>query len=589
MPNEYRIWRAPRSDFAGLVSHEMNDLTDETYTAATTYDDDELSAIAESGFNAIWVHGLLQHIVNVEPFPELGKNHLMHKVALREVIGRAARHGIKVFIYMQPPRSVTISNREFWDRHPEVGGQEELRDSCDDDSIRVTVRALCTSTEPVRAWLKNAASQLVEELPGLGGIILITSSEFPAHCYSKRQKDDPRCRIECPNCRTRHPADIVVEIINLIRDGVREVSAETAVVAWNWSWTMWGIKPPCREIIDRLPSDVILMADFERGGYKDMWQRPRHYFNEYSLTYAGPSELCLGSFDVAGKRGMPTMSKLQFGTTHELATVVNLPLMRSVFQKAFYQKYADTTGFMGCWNFGNFTSTNTNAFNYFLSADCPDDETDALVSFAKAFFPGCDAPLLAECWQKFTEAMEYYPFCIPLIYNGPMNHTLAYTEMYVPGKLTGKKAGPGHYIVDRGDDLSDTFEQDTAVFPLDEIITRFDKLKIAWDDVLDDYIAALASCPAPEAAREVGSGAICGAVWHSTANTYKVFRLRRDWDKSLRNEFMDIVRDELEVLPRVLPYVEADSRQGYHGEARGHMFDPQSIKNKISVLEGLLK
>lgn len=594
MKNEHRIWRSDKSEFAGLLSKTPNDLNDETCVALAIYDDNELSTIAKSGFNAIWVHCIINNIVNVEPFPELGKNHMEHKSALRVLIERAARHGLKVFIYTQAARAVPVLNREFWDRHPDVGGQEDSYAACDGDSTQVAVRSLCTSTAPVRTWLKNAARQMAEELPGLGGIFMTTASERPSHCYGRRQMDDhpnPSWRIQCPRCRERRPEDIVVEIINLMRDGVREASDRIEVIAWNWSWTMWGISPPCHAIIDRLPEDVILMADFERGGRKDLWRRPGWFINEYSLAYAGPSELCLGVFDVARKRGMRVMSKLQLGTTHELASVVSLPLLDNVFKKAAYHRLSETAGFLGCWNFGNSLGTNTAAFNYFLSPACPNNEAEALENFAVSYFPGCDAGLLAESWRRFTAAMDYYPFSVPFLYNGIVNYTLAYTQMWVFGKLSGESAGPSHLIVPRGDELSFAFDyaawgmEESTVFSLDEIIVRLGKLASAWAEALETLKSSLVKCSRLNARNEVGNAAICGAAWRSAFNTYKAYRLRRCWNDSLRSELTAIAADELEVLRAVLPHVENDPRQGYHAEAHGHMFDAASIKNKMLILQ----
>ena len=51
------------------------------------------------------------------------------------------------------------------------------------------------------------------------------------------------------------------------------------------------------------------------------------------------------------------------------------------------------------------------------------------------------------------------------------------------------------------------------------------------------------------------------------------------------NEFRHIVNAELEVLRTVLPYVENDSRQGFHAEAGCRLFDPERIRAKIGMLE----
>lgn len=45
------------------------------------------------------------------------------------------------------------------------------------------------------------------------------------------------------------------------------------------------------------------MAGCERGGRMDLAEHPGHKIDEYSLTYSGPSELCLGVLEVAGELG----------------------------------------------------------------------------------------------------------------------------------------------------------------------------------------------------------------------------------------------------------------------------------------------
>jgi len=286
------------------------------------------------------------------------------------------------------------------------------------------------------------------------------------------------------------------------------------------------------------------------------------------------------------------MSKLQIGTTHELASVVSLPLLSNIFKKASFQRRCDSAGFMGCWNFGNHISTNTAAFNYFASPASPDNEEDALKSFGASYFPGADASRLAESWRLFAGAMDYYPLSNPFIYRGPVNYTLSYHEIYVPGELTGLSSGPSHLVVKRGDELSDAFNCSHSyapkdVFSLNEVITRLEKLASAWDRAVELLRKSLSHCPDMKARNEIGNAVICGAVWHSACNTFKIYRLRRNWKDSARAELMDIAGDELKVLREVLPYVEQDPRQGYHAEAHGYMFDPEGIGKKIRVLETL--
>ena len=102
--------------------------------------------------------------------------------------------------------------------------------------------------------------------------------------------------------------------------------------------------------MNALPDDVILMAGFERGGRKKILDKMR-VIDEYSLSYVGPSATFRRCADLARKRGLPIMAKLQIGTTHELATVPSLPLIGNLYDKVKAFKKLKIRSYMGCWNF----------------------------------------------------------------------------------------------------------------------------------------------------------------------------------------------------------------------------------------------
>jgi hypothetical protein len=580
----YRIWRSAESVFGDEICpdglHGIE--TDETLSAVQVYTEEELQKIADAGFNAIWVHGLLRHLVKVEPFPELGMHAEIQINAMRQLIKRAGQYGIKVFIYMQPPRALPQSDTDFWDNHLDVWGEEDVCHG-------IAVRRLCTTTVKVQQWLKNAGEALAQNLSDLAGIILITSSEFPSHCYSHRRRFIPTewsPVIECPRCRKFEPETVVAELISAIRNGIRAASSEMEIAAWNWSWS-WNADSEGK-IIEQLPSDIILLTDFERGGYKDLYRRPDFYMDEYSLAYAGPSEKCRMTFEAAQRRGMRFMTKLQLGTTHELASVVSLPMFGSLYDKAVFHRNENLVGFMGCWNFGNaLPSSNVNAFNFFVSNDCPSDKDSALLEFAKRYFPGVKTELLLEAWNIFEQAMDYYPFTIAFLYHGPQNHTLSYKEMYVPGPLGGKPAGRSWKFDERGDDLTNSYRLHHTQFTLDDLIERVGKLAAVWQCGVNILKQSFKGCEDKKNLDELGNAVICGAVWKSTENTYRIFQLRKNWNESKREGFLRIVDDELSILNEVLPWVKRDPRQGFHIEPHGYMFNAETIAAKISILEKL--
>ncbi len=588
---QYRIWRSPYARFGGLNSLCPDDSTDETVTALHTYTDSELKNIAENGFNAFWVHAVPANIARSDLFPEFGKNAERHMDNMSRLIERADRFGLKVFLYFQPVRSVAAGNVEFWKNHADCIGQHE---TATEQVLKANLNqgiemyCLCTSVPKVKQWVRGAASQMAEKLPGLGGVILITGSEYPGHCYSHRTKVNPTewsPLIECPRCRERQPHEVAAELVNLVRDGIREHSASMEIIAWNWSWTSW-LKTPCRPLLELLPHDVTVMACCERGGTMDLAERPNHPVNEYSLIYGGPSEVCTGTLAEAEKLGMRQMTKLQLGATHELANVVSLPMMNSIYAKADWHRKHPDVGYMGCWNCGNFFSANTYGFNYFLRPARPDGREEAIRAFAGHYFPGCDAWLVAKAWDNFEHAAKYFPYAIPFLYRGVHTCALSYAEIFRAEKLRGTPFGCSYLpLAERGDDLTGSFTMQPHEFTLDELIGHLGKMAVLWRRGVDFLAEGLEGC---DEKHELGNAVICGCIWQSSENIYRAWRLRRNWEDSRRIELKHIVLSELETVGTALPWVEKDERQGWHGEAFERFFDPESMRRKALFLEAVL-
>lgn len=576
-----KIWRTPFSAF-GVSSRRQNDLEDETIHAVDAYTDDVLANIAAAGFNGIWVHGLLHHLVSTPDFPEFGPHAAVHQQKMNQLIERAAGHGVRVYIYMQPPRAIPVEEEAFWRRHSDIGGQEEELNG--DTSEVFKVRALCTSTPQVKQYLRQASSALARALPGLGGVILITASEYPAHCYSRRGRilgaagEVIESALECPRCAARSAPEVIAEVIKLVRDGIREATQSMDVIAWNWSWTFFA-PSPCLEIINRLPQDVSVMADFERGGWRITPDNRRQWIDEYSIGFAGPSEQFTATLAATRRRGLTMLAKLQFGTTHELATMPNLPALGNLFIKADFIRRNKLAGFMGCWNFGNMLTANSAGFNYFLSAGAPETQLPALEAFAALYFPGCRPDLVREAWLKFGAALEYYPFSIPYLYMGPTNYALGYLSH--PAPLEGKSAGRSWLNDERGDELQECL----CGFTIGEITRDLDRLAAIWRDgvtLLRQGLNCLDHCHARE---ELANAAVCAAVFQSTANLFRFYKLRRHWREELRKDYRSIAEAELKLLREALPYLEEDRRLGFHSEAHVYMFDAAKIRSKIQAIE----
>ena len=573
MNDTIRIWRSPQSNFGCFQKHP-DPWKEETVTAVDAYSDDELAKIAASGFNAIWVHGNLNTVVRTEIFPELGADAELHQQQLNALIQKAVRHGLWVFMYCQPFRALPADD-PFWKNHREVAGQQEVLE--DEAGHKLEMLSLCPSTTEVKTYLYQAAAELAEKIPELGGVILISASEYPSHCWGRRgrimQADGSfiDAKIECPRCAQRKPESVVAELIQLLRDGIRSVSPDIAVIAWNWSWTFY-VPSPCSEIISALPKDVILLVDFERGGHKTILGKDQE-INEYSLGYAGPSEQFMESLEAAKKRGLKVMAKLQFGTTHELATVPNLPVMENVFIKADTLRRLNLAGFMGCWNFGNMITANTAGFNAFLSGRFPAIQEDALCAFAAEYFPGCNPEGVTAAWLKFGDAMNFYPFSSSFLYSGPIN--FSFILPMEPGPLNGKPVGRSWLLDERGDDMAAAL----ADYTINEVISGLDQLAAKWLNGVEQFSAAAGN--SSHAQEEQNTAEVCGRAFRSAANFCKVYRLRKNWTAECLPEFKQIITDEIANLKAVLPILEADKRFGYHIEAHGYQYDAAGVTAQI--------
>ena len=584
----YRIWRSPYSSFGGTSAELPDDRTDETYTAPEHYKDELLREIAANGFNGIWIHARFAHITHTDAFPESGVHAGEHLDRLSGLIERAERYGIKVFLYGQPLRSVPEADRRFWRNHAECAGQTEYL--TEENTVtgvrrRYQTVALCSSVDAVKSFVEESAAQIAEKLPGLGGVILITATEFPGHCYQRRHKVNPTAcypLIECPRCREREPWEVAAELITLFRNGIRRHSADISVIAWNWSWQEC-LPAPCRPLLELLPRDVVVMADFERGGVIDLPERPGFEINEYSLLYPGPSESFQNTYHACRELGMNVMSKLQLGATHELGSVVSLPNMINIRKKALWHRTHPDAGYMGCWNFGNFFSANTCAFNWFLNHRASSGEETELRDFAEFYFQGCDSLLVYHAWRLFESAMRHLPFCIGPLYYGVQTYALAYTDIYRPGPLEGTYAGCSYLRTkERGDDLSPACEMHHHEFSLTELAGAYAKTAAIWNCGVSLLKAGLKGC---DDKGELGNAVLCGMCWASTENAYRAYALRKEWSPEKIHEFRHIVNSELDVLTTALPYVENDVRQGFHGEAGYRMFDPELIRRKIKMLQ----
>ena len=558
-----KIFRSPKADFARDA-----ELADQVYT------EDALKALADAGFNAVWVRVIYRQLLKHPRYPSFGEHSEEWLASLSRVVERGARCGVRLVLYCQEPFGLSVDD-PFWSEHPEMGG-----------ATRGNSRAMCVSTEPVRQFLVASSERMLRRIPGVAAVIAITASEFTSHCYSHYWTHRPvlgpaaidRPPLDCPRCRERPPTEVVLDILHCMRQGISAVDSSVPLIAWNWSWYMYEPDPQ-PSIISRLGPGIEVQADFERGDVKVDPTGREIEIDEYSLSFVGPSEQFMGMRTAALQHGRRVYAKLQLSATHELASVSNVPLIESIYGKAKGVRDLELAGFMGCWNFGNELTLNTDAFNFFLSPDCPSDRGQALTALAQRAFPGCDVPAILQAWRRFSEAFDYYPFSIPFLYWSPINYALALPMRPCP--IHEKRTGPSHLLVPRddNDDPSPSF----GPFAPEEIADRCDTMVSLWEEGLGAYVRGLSGA-AGAAEQELSAARAVDVSLRSIRNYFRLYLLKRDWRDDLLPQFREIVQDEIGVLEEAIPVYENDPRQGFHIEGHGYMVTPELMRQKRDAL-----
>lgn len=567
------------------------------------YPDNYLLKLAHHGFNGIWLRGILRELVKTEVFPELGRNSEKLLEQLNRLIERCGKFGIKVYLYFTEPLAFR-KDSEFFRKYPHLKGEPSPTEpTC----------ALCTSNQEVKEYLREGMKNLFKNAPGLEGVILITASEHHTHCYShidlkNSLGENFPSTISCPKCKQRTPQEVVAEIISLVvHSGVKAAASQTKVIAWNWSWSMYE-EDPQAGIIKRLPEDVIIMADFERGG-KTIIDGLQNVVDEYSLTYVGPSERFKGTAHISRSSGHKIYAKLQIGVTHEIATVPYFPVLHKIAKKFLNLKKTKATGLMGCWNFGNILSHNTELANWFSWAPLPKSINEILTKIAIRDFGEEKAKNFVKAWRHFSKASDHYPFAMKLVYWGPMNFGPAYplffkkvnihmpTPWLLPKEIKYNMMNEKCMERTEYGDILDDFCQP---FGPERVIKSFKLLCKEWEKGVNLIKEALPFVPKrlkEKAEKEYIVAAAILSQFKSTINftefTYLRDRLYKAKDdrkkKNILRKLISIANDEIQNSLFCKKLARKENTLGFHGEAFGYMYTPEKIDQKVKMVRDIIK
>lgn len=429
--------------FCGLYSGVLdNDIS-------ISYPEEMLKSYCQMGINAIWLPAILYQVTEFPFDKSYSVGYEKRQERLRALIALADKYGIKVYLYLNEPRSMPIS---FFDKHPGLLGK-----------YNDMYGALCTSEPGVLEYVENAVESLCRALPGLGGFITITMSENLTHCKSRREGT------ECEKCKNVPVGKLISDVIHAITKGSGKVDKNIRTIVWSWAWNGYMSQEEIKECIRSLPRDVIIQSNSEAlkpfviGGVEGFVQ-------DYSISIPGPGDVAKSVWSAAKEAGLEIAAKVQINNTWECSTVPFLPVFDLIREHMTGLGNEGIRHLTLSWTLGGYPSINLK-----VASECLIDPSEEKYEKLLLEEYGEYAPTVKKAAKLFSDAFREFPFHKTNIYNGPQN------------------SGPANLLFEKPTGLSSTmtgFAMDDldmwrAIYPRDIYRSQLKALGEKWETGLE--------------------------------------------------------------------------------------------------------
>lgn len=535
---------------------------DELLDDVDYYPDEYLNRLAHSSTNGLWIYTSFRALI-ASPYFNDDKEKAQKRIEkLRHVVEKCKRYGVKVYIFAIEPFGLTDEEAAT---HPSFLGASKA----------LIFNPICLRQPDAREYLVGAVEAIFRAVPDLGGYIDITAGERPTSCPSVSGYTN------CPRCKRFSRGENLAYSIDIIKEGIRKSGTGADFISWTYGHRYWNYED-IREYVEKAPSDVILMQNFEDRGY-DVQLGKKRVAYDYWLSYKGPSELFEETAKVTMAHKKELYAKMQVCTSHEIATVPYIPAPGIIYDKYKSARELGVTGVMECWYFGNYPSIMSKMSGALSFVEEYSDKKEFLIDFAARNFGRTLAPKIANAWEYFEAGYVNYPTNIMFSYYGPMHDGVVWDMALIPKNL----ALPRSWLlpdVPDGDRIGECLFKGHT---LDEAIELAEKMKKNWDTGM-----ALLPFDATHEAYHVAKA--IGILFNSGCNILTFYKLRSMLGKeslpaaeALR-EMKRLILSEIDNSRNMIKLCELDKRLGYHSEAEGFKFFPEKLCERIEKLEKLL-
>lgn len=421
---------------------------------SVSFPEELLKEYAKRGINGVWIQAVLYKLVPFKYDESLSEGWEARIKNLNNLIKRAQRYGIKVYLYINEPRAMPDS---FFEKFPHLKGHIS-------DGFGTS---MCTSLKEVQDYVHDAFVKLTQMTPGLGGYWNICMSENLTHCYSRTT-----CTTNCPRCAQREAYEVAAEITTVMANAVHSVDKNVKFFVHTWAFSQLG-EDGAEKFLKSVPKDVIIVAVSEKGVPFDVGGVPSQV-DDYSMSHIGPGEWAKSIWQAAREAGSETCAKIQVNTTWECSTAPFLPVYDLVLEHLDSLLKEDTEHLYLSWTLGGYMSDNLNIASSYFFKDEENKDTDTYTDVLKTQY-GAHYETVKKAATYFSEGFREYPFCIDHIYFGPSNMGCANIFFEKPSNMTATMTAFPY------DDTKTWGDK----FSVDIMISQYEKLCANWEKGLE--------------------------------------------------------------------------------------------------------
>ena len=535
------------------------------------YPEAYLDRIMHDRLNGVW----LTIYLNDMPcsfFPERGKDAPRILGKLQKVVDKCALYGIKCYLYMAEPRmfkegSWKSGTPEDLARHPELGGHSSGG-----------VTAFCTSSPAGQQYLQETIGHIFSTVHGLGGLINIMCMEaaFPCAIW-KLYEHIQKCN--CPRCSERNFAELFSEIAKVMTDSMKKYQPDAEFFGWFYASNHIATEPEHElrlKIAEVWPENAELLHNLETGGHNPQLGRD-HLVQDYSLSYAGPSEYFM---EYASKR-RSFAAKMQTGCSHEDATVPYLPVPGILYERYKNLRQINCSAVMQCWYFGCAPGIMNRAAGRLSFDPFPATEDEFLLELAKPLW-GETAPLAAEAWKKLGNGYRWFPENLMFKWFGPMHNSVVTPWYLYPADLPVAPSYTQAFPKNSGDRFGEYFGFEHT---LDEIC---ELTKMMEGPSLESAALIAKAARTPDQKKEAQLVEAIAIQTSSMRRLFDFYKAREEmiyFRKDHKALMHKLIADEIKDTLRMAELCEQDSRLGYHAEVESFLFFPEKLRARAVLLQ----